>query len=204
MSLTRNQIKEILSTAGVDSDHMDKAIEAIIDGHDATVGALKEERDTYKKQAAELPQLQEKLKEFEKDGNPFEEKYNKIKTEYDDYKKNVTAKETKAKKQEAYRALLKEAGVDEKRHNAIIRVTDLSNEELDKDGKFKNADKLKEGIKNDWSDFVVEQSVEGTKTATPPAGKGENKTMTKEDIMKIKDTSERQAKIAENHELFGF
>ena len=40
------------------------------------------------------------------------------------------------------------------------------------------------------------------KTPKPPAGDG-NHTMTKEDIMKIKDSAERQAAIAANMELFG-
>ena len=40
------------------------------------------------------------------------------------------------------------------------------------------------------------------KTPRPPAGDGNN-TMTKEDIMKIRDSSERQAAIAANMELFG-
>lgn len=206
MSLTRNKIKEILSTAGVDGEHMDAAITAILDGHTASVDALREERDTYKKAADELPEVKKSLEEYKKNagkGDPYEEKYNALKTEYDTYKKDVTAKETTAKKQDAYKELLKDAGVDSKRYGAILKVTDLSKAELDKEGKFKDADKLKESIKKDWADFIVTEGKEGAKTSTPPAGKGTS-SMTKEDIMKIKDTSERQAAIAENHELFGF
>ena len=42
MSLTRAQITEILSKAGVPADNMDSAIKEIIAGHTASVDALKE------------------------------------------------------------------------------------------------------------------------------------------------------------------
>ena len=45
-------------------------------------------------------------------------------------------------------------------------------------------------------------SEKGAKVDNPPkTGKA---TKTKEEIMAIKDTAERQAAIAENHEAFGF
>ena len=48
MALTKAQVKEILSTAGVDADHMSDAVEKILAGHTASIDALREERDTYK------------------------------------------------------------------------------------------------------------------------------------------------------------
>lgn len=50
-------------------------------------------------------------------------------------------------------------------------------------------------------DKKVKASMLGS-TKTPPAGGGSG-TLSREDIMKIKDTAERQAMIAENIELFG-
>lgn len=206
MALTRNKVKEILSTAGVDGEHMDAAVQAIIDGHTATVDSLKEERDSYKKAADELPGVKTELEDLKKKStgeDPYKEKYESVKKEFDDFKNEQTAKETTAKKQSAYKDLLKQAGVDSERYNAILKITDLSNAELDKEGKLKDADKLLDGIKKDWSGFIVSEGKEGVKTSNPPAGKG-GANMSKDDIMKIKDTAERQAAIAENHELFGF
>ena len=65
-----------------------------------------------------------------------------------------------------------------------------------------DADKLTEGIKADWADFVVNTVKKGVNNAKPPKSDGGG-TMTKEEIMAIKDTAQRQAAIAENHELFG-
>ena len=42
----------------------------------------------------------------------------------------------------------------------------------------------------------------GVNNAKPPKSEGGG-AMTKEEIMAIKDTAQRQAAIAENHELFG-
>ena len=51
-------------------------------------------------------------------------------------------------------------------------------------------------------DFIVKQETHGTGTQSHEGSGGGG--MTKEDIMKIKDDTERQRAIAENHELFGF
>ena len=70
------------------------------------------------------------------------------------------------------------------------------------DGKFKDSDKIVAGIKEEWADFITTTETHGTKTAKPPKNNGGG-TLTKEDILKIEDTTERQKAIAENHELFG-
>ena len=51
-------------------------------------------------------------------------------------------------------------------------------------------------------DKTVKASLLGHSGTTPPPGNG-GKTLTKDDIMKIKDTQERQKAIAENPALFG-
>ena len=129
-------------------------------------------------------------------------KYDALKDDFDAYKKDITAKESKATKDNAYKELLKEAGVSEKRLDTVLRVTDVSSLEMGDDGKFKDSDKILENIKNEWADFITTKETHGADTATPPSNNGGGK-MSKADIMKIKDTSERQKAIAENHELFG-
>lgn len=129
-------------------------------------------------------------------------KYDAMKDEFEAYKKDISAKETKATRDSAYKELLKSAGVSEKRLDAILKVTDVSSLEMGEDGKFKDSDKILENIKNEWADFITTKETHGAETATPPGNTGGGK-MSKADIMKIKDTSERQKAIAENHELFG-
>ena len=70
------------------------------------------------------------------------------------------------------------------------------------EGKIKDAAKLTENIKTEWADFIVKTETKGANPATPPAHSGSG-AKTKDEIMAIKDRSERRAAIAENLELFG-
>lgn len=200
MSLTRNW----LSALGIEADK----VEEIIKGHAETVDGLKDELEKYKADAKKLPEVTaelEKLKEAVKNDrtDELQKKYDKLKAEFDDYKSDVKGKEVQATKSKAYRSLLKEVGVSEKRIDSIMKVTDLSTIDFDDDNKIVDADKVTESIKNEWSDFIPVIEKKGVKVATPPANNGGG-TKTKEEIMAIKDTAARQQAIADNHELFGF
>lgn len=129
-------------------------------------------------------------------------KYDALKDDFDAFKKDISAKETKVTRDNAYKELLKQAGISEKRIDAVLKVSDVASLEMGEDGKFKDSDKILENIKNEWADFITTTETQGAQTSTPPSNNGGGK-MTKADIMKIKDTSERQKAIAENHELFG-
>lgn len=198
MALTRKMLKAM----GIEDEKIDQIIEA----HTETVDALKEERDRYKGDADKLEDVQKKLDEANKtieSGNKdsYKVKYEAIKEEFDSYKADITAKESKSAKESAYKALLKEAGVSEKRLEAVLKVSDVNSIELDKDGKVKDADQLKASIKTEWADFIVTEGKQGAGTATPPSG-GTGGAMTKEQIVAIKDPVERRAAISQNMNLF--
>lgn len=195
MSLTR----KALQTMGLEEAQIDQ----IITLHTGVVNEIKDERDKLKADADKLQTVQKELEEAKKtiakqgDENPFKVKYDALKKDFDKYKEDVTAKETKAKKESAYKQLLKDAGVSEKRINSVIKVSRSNIDELefDDDGKVKDAENLVKGIKEEWADFIEKKIEKGAKTETPPAGSGEIKT--REEIMNIADTQERQAALAE-------
>lgn len=168
MALTR----KFLAALGIE----EAKIEEIISAHTETTDGLKKERDGFRAEAEKLPGVQRELDELKaeaaKNGgeSPFEVKYNALKEEFDQYRADQTAKEAAARKTAAYRALLQEAGVSEKRIGAVLRVSDLDSVELDEDGKIKGADKLMESVKTEWADFIVTESTQGAVTATPPTG----------------------------------
>lgn len=198
MALTR----KFLSALGIDADKVDE----IINAHAETVDGLKEQVKQYKEDAEKLTTVQKELDELKaaKDGGEaYEQKYNQLKAEYDGYKNEVQAKELATRKEAAYRNLLKETGVSDKRLDSVLKVTDLSKVELGEDGKLKDTETLAANIKSEWADFIVTSSQQGAKTATPPSGGGKV-FKTKDEIMAITDTPTRQKAIAENHELFGF
>lgn len=201
MALTR----KFLSAMGIEDDKIDQIIEA----HRDTVDGLKDEADKNKADAEKLKSVQKELNEAKEamangDKSPYKVKYEakveeleELQKEFDKYKADVDAKAITAKKTEAYRQLLKEAGVSEKRIDAVLRVSPIDDVELDKDGKIKDAEKLTENIKSEWADFIVTQSEQGADVSTPPQNNGGNKVWTKEEILKIQDTSERQKAWAE-------
>lgn len=159
-------------------------IDEIISAHTETVSAIKEERDALKADAAKVPDLEKQIADMNKELETFksgdwENKYNTVNGEYTKYKADVEAKAVKSAKEAAYKQLLLDAGISDKRIASVLKVSDIDGVELDKDGKIKDADKITENVKSEWADFIVTKREEGAKPATPPANGGEGKTPSK-------------------------
>ena len=198
--------RKFLSAMGIEADKVDE----IINAHIEVVDGLKEERDNFKKDAEKLADVQKQLDKandkLAKNGEGetvSKEDYDKLKKEYDDYKADITAKNTRTEKENAFRELLKSVGVSEKRFNAIIKVSDIDGLELDKDGKIKDAEKHTENVKSEWADFIETTTTQGAKTAKPPANNGKGTGKTKEEILAIKDGAVRRQEMLNNPHLFG-
>ena len=162
MALTR----KFLSALGIEEAKIDE----IISAHADTVNALKEQRDGYKADADKLPAVQkalDDLKASQSGDDPYKEKYEKKAKEFDDYKKGVEAKELKRSKSTAYKQVLKELNASHVDSILKASQSELEKIELDEDGKIKDVDKLKESIKKEWADFIVEEGQKGAKTANP-------------------------------------
>lgn len=201
MAITR----KLLESLGIESEK----VSAIIEAHAETVEGLKAQIKEYKTDAEKLADTEKKLQtaeaeleSFKTAGGDWQKKYEAEHAEFEDYKKGQEAKETLEAKKSAYKTLLKNAGVSANRIDSILKVTDLEKVVI-KDGEVEGADKLTESIKTEWADFIASASTSGASTTTPPGNDG-GTSMTKEQIMKIKDATERQKAIADNHELFGF
>ena len=170
MALTRKFLKAM----GID----DEKIEQIIDAHTETVTALKEERDALKADAEALPGVKKELDAAKKaaeasKGDAYKEQYETLKAEYEKYKADVLAKAETDTKRRLYRELAKKAGISEKRIDAILKVTNLTDLKLDKEGAaLVDADKLEEAIKTEWPEFITTEAAKGASTPTPPANSG--------------------------------
>ena len=202
MSLSKARVKEILSEAGADAEKIADAVEKIISGHVATIDALKEERDSYKEQAEKMPDLQKELDGLKKDAADGKD-YQTLKQEFEDYKKQVEAEKVRGAKEEAYKQVLKDAGIPARHFAKILKYSDVDGMELDEEGKAKNAKELMKSIKEEWGDHIETTKTEGAKTPNPPGGTGSKTTMTREEIRNIKDPIARQKAMAENPSLFG-
>lgn len=185
--------RKFLTALGIDADKIDE----IITAHSETVEALKAERDGYKADAEKYDKAQKdldaankKIEDLSKE-DAYKVKYDALKEDFDKYKKNVDTEKTNTNKMAAYKKLLKEIGISEKRIDAVAKLVELDKINLDKDGNIEGSDDLKKSLSEEWSDFIVKDGKEGAGTSTPPENNG-GVVKTKEEIMKIKDTQERQ------------
>jgi len=196
MALTRSMLKGM----GLE----DQQVSAIVEAHAETVEGLKAEITKFKEKAEGYDALKKENEELKnnKDTEDWKAKFEKEHSDFEAFKKEQSDKDARSAKKEAYKELLKEAGVSDKRYDAILKVTNLDDLSIDKEGKIKDAEKVVESIKAEWSDFIVTTDTKGAKTPTPSHNEG-GTAKTKEEIMNIKDISERQKAIAENPSLFG-
>ena len=201
MALTRKLLKGMGLT--------DEQVDTIIEAHTDTVDGLKADAAKYKADAEALPEVQKQLEKAQADleagkKDSWKVKYEAIKEEFEGYKTEQTKKESHAAKEKAYRALLQEAGVSEKRLESVLKVSDIDSVELDDKGAIKGADKLTESIKSEWADFITTTETRGAQTSNPPANNPSG-AMTKADIYKKDDhgryvmsAAERQKALMDN------
>jgi len=177
----------------------DEQITAVIEEHTAVTDALKADRDKYKEQAEKAADLQKQLDEAS-GGEDWKQKYEDEHEAFEDFKTKTAQEAESAKVRAAYRKLLTEEKISEKRLDSIIRVTDFGKMKLGKDGSLDREDELRKAINDEWSEFKTTVTEKGATVDKPPqTGNGR---LTKADILKIEDTSARQKAIAENLDLF--
>lgn len=172
--------KKFLAGLGIDEDKAD----LICERHKEVLNEIITERDELKEKAEKYDDAQTQLNKYKKaeqdaanngEKDPWKVKYDALKEEFDNYKTGIETEKVKAQKTEAYKQLLKNAGVSEKRIDAVIKVSDVDSIEFDEKGNVKDSDKITEGIKAEWSDFIQTSTTEGAKTPNPPASNGGEK-----------------------------
>ena len=188
MGLTRGFLKGMNLT--------EEQVGAIIEEHISVVNGLKEEVAKLKENADKYPSVQKELDELKKNNVDWKTKYDSEHDAFETFKKEQSDKETAEKMKAAYRQLLLEANVREKHIDTILRVTDFSKMKLKDDGTLDDSKKIAKDIETAWSEFITTSGTKKAGVETPPDN-AHSKVWTKEEIMKIKDTSERQKAWAE-------
>lgn len=209
MALTR----KYLNALGIEQDKVDE----IINAHSDTVNGLKGKIDELEEQIKSMKadadaskavqkELDELKKQVEAEAKEREGKdYDALLEEFNNYKAEQKKKETDAVKKNAFTELLKDMKVSEKGMEMIFKWQGVDAVELDESGKISNAKDLRKSVKEEWGDYMEIERNEGADENNPPGGNGGKggTGMTKEEIMKITDTTARQKAIADNRELFG-
>lgn len=192
MALSREMLNELSLN--------EEQIEAVIAAHSETVTGLKNDLKAAEEKAAGLEAVQKELDDAKAalaEAEPFKAQYEQEHAAFEAYKAEIEAEKTLEEKRDLYRTLLANLGIDETRIEAILKITDFADKTV-KDGAFENAEALAEAAKAAYLDPVT---VQGAEVATPPDNTGARPT--REEIMAIADTAERQRAIAENLDIFG-
>lgn len=185
----------------------DEQVDTIIEAHAETVDGLKEKLAKAEADAATLEAVT-KERDALKAGGDFKEKYEAEHKAFDEYKKSITAKETRAAKEKAVREYLTSKNITGGNLDIAMRGLSAEIDAAELDGeKIKDTKALDELIGGTFKGLVVTSTVTGTQTANPPANGGGGK-LTKADIFKrdekgryVMSTAERQKALAENPDL---
>ena len=190
MALTRKFLKAL----GVSEEAIEEIITAHTDVTDDLKTQLKAAQDAQKQLeavTAERDELQKKL------NDPAQaDRVAELEKQVAEYQ----SRETTTQKRTALTALLEKIGIDKRGFARVLAATDLDGVEMDGEN-IKDADKLAESLKTEWSDLITEPGATGKPPQTPPQNPG-NGGMTKEQIMAIKDKDERRVAIAQHLDLF--
>lgn len=168
MSLTRR----FLASKGIEAD----VIEEIITAHTETISGLKDKLDEangYKAKAEKYDATKKELDDLKAEVAKNSDKdYDALKKEFDDYKADIENKAVRSKKEEAYKEILKDAGIPEKHFAKILKYSDVDGVELDDKGKIKTAGDIRKAIKEEWGDHIESNGQQGAQTPNPPANTG--------------------------------
>jgi TolA-binding protein len=197
MALTRKSLKAMGLT--------DEQVDSIVEMHTETVDGLKDKLKQAEEKAEQLDGVQKQLDDLKAKGEDgYKEKYEKEHKAFEDFKNDVTAKESKAAKLAAAKAYFEGKNITGANLDIAMRGARDEIDGLEMDGdKIKDTAALDALVSGTYAGLVVTTTKQGVNTATPPANGGKS-IMTKDQIIAIKDTAERQKAIADNHELFGF
>ena len=162
--LTRKSLKAMGLT--------DEQVDSIVEMHTETVDGLKEKIRIAEEKAADYDEVKKQL-EASKGGKDYKSEYDKLKGEFDAYKKDVTEKETAAAKNKAVRAYFESKGIKGANLEIAMRGAkdEISAVELDGD-KIKDAKALDELVGGTFKGLIVSESTKGADPVNPPAGSG--------------------------------
>lgn len=191
--LTDEQINFVMAENGKDLKKLQKENENLISDRDTWKEKAETAEETLKGfEGIDPAQVQKQLEEYKEKADAAEKEYNRKIAERDfEDMLSASIKEANGKNAKAIRALLDTESLMKSKNQKEDVKKALDNLKSAEDSSFLFVDEAQEHARQNAARFTVPRGQQ-----TPPGS------MTKEDIMAIKDPSERQAKIAENIGLF--
>ena len=178
MALTRKSLKAMGLT--------DEQVDSIIEMHSETVDGLKEQVKTYKEGAEKLPNVQKELDDLKAAGDGgFKEKFEKEHSDFENFKKTIQEKETKAAKESAAKAFFESKGITGNSLEIAMRGSSAEIAALDLDGeKIKDSSALDALVNGTFKALVSTTTTKGANIPNPPVTTP-NKAYSADDIRKM-------------------
>ena len=178
MSLTRKLLKGMGLT--------DEQVDTIIEAHTDTVDGLKEQVNTYKADAEKLPNVKKELDDLKATGDGgFKEKFEKEHSDFENFKKTIQEKETKAAKESAAKAFFESKGITGNSLEIAMRGSSAEIAALDLDGeKIKDSSALDALVNGTFKALVSTTTTKGANIPNPPITTP-NKAYSADDIRKM-------------------
>ena len=178
MALTRKSLKAMGLT--------DEQVDSIIEMHSETVDGLKEQVKTYKADAEKLPNVQKELDDLKAAGDGgFKEKFEKEHSDFENFKKTIQEKETKAAKESAAKAFFESKGITGNSLEIAMRGSSAEIAALELDGeKIKDSSALDALVNGTFKALVSTTTTKGANTPNPPVTTP-NKAYSADDIRKM-------------------
>lgn len=171
MSLSR----EFLEAMGLTKEQ----VSAIVKGNSDSLSGLTTENKNLRDENARLKEIEKEfnnLKAANSGKEDLQKSYDALKAEYEQYKSDITAKETRAAKETALKAYFEKNNIVGKNQAIAMRgiKSELDGIELDEKGNIKDTASLDELVKGDYAGLVSTTKTEGANIADPPANIGGN------------------------------
>ena len=178
MALTRKSLKAMGLT--------DEQVDSIIEMHSETVDGLKEQVKTYKADAEKLPNVKKELDDLKATGDGgFKEKFEKEHSDFENFKKTIQEKETKAAKESAAKAFFESKGITGNSLEIAMRGSSAEIAALDLDGeKIKDSSALDALVNGTFKALVSTTTTNGANIPNPPVTTP-NKAYSADDIRKM-------------------
>lgn len=178
MALTRKLLKGMGLT--------DEQVDTIIEAHTDTVDGLKADISKYKGDAEKLPTVQKELDELKAAGDGgFKEKFEKEHSDFENFKKTIQEKETKAAKESAAKAFFESKGITGNSLEIAMRGSSAEIAALELDGeKIKDSSALDALVNGTFKALVSTTTTKGANIPKPPVTTP-NKAYSADDIRKM-------------------
>ena len=163
MSITRKLLKGMGLT--------DEQVDTIIEAHTETVDGLKADVSRYKADVGKLAGVQKELDDLKAEGDGgYKSKYEKEHSDFEAFKSNITAKETKAAKEKAVRAFFESKNITGANLDLAMRGCGEEMAALELDGdKIKDTKGLDALLSGAYKGLVSTMQQQGANPANPPA-----------------------------------